>query len=238
VSILQSISIPNPWPAIQPGQLPYVAPDDWPQVHAHNIRVANRYDPEKAAKYRLPLDVFPEPYLGHPDAPILLLNLNPGYNDESPRFHARPPIMDLCVANLRHEVSADIPFYPLHPRYLMNGGSRWWSLRLGEWIERFGKERVARTFFCIELFPYSSVSYSALPSLVPSQHYSIALAKAKLKAGCAVITMRAETRWKELLPGLEHAEHYRTNSRQNVYLTRNNLPAAAASRIERAMRIV
>ncbi len=87
-----------------------------------------------------------------------------------------------------------------------------------------------------ELFPYASRRYSALPNLIPSQRYSSALAAAKIRSGCPVIVMRAETPWRESLPELAQAECYRLKNPQAVYVSRNNLPPEAVRRIEGALR--
>ncbi len=39
--------------------------------------------------HRLHLELLPEPFLGRPDAPVILLNLNPGFNDEDILAHGR-----------------------------------------------------------------------------------------------------------------------------------------------------
>jgi len=236
MSILDALPQSNPWLSLEAGNLPYCTPEDLPFIQAHNARLASRYNPEKARDYHLPLDVFPEPYLGHPDAPILLLNLNPGYKDGDAAVHARQPIMNLCSANLRHTLPAECPFYPLHPRYVLNGGSRWWSLHLGDWIRQYSKEHVARAFFCIELFPYASRKYCGLPDLVPSQRYSIALAAAKINSGCPVIVMRAEAQWQKLVPELKDSTCFRLKSSQSGYLSEKNLSQEAVDRINSVFR--
>lgn len=236
MSVLETVAVPNPWLTIKAGRLPYCTPDDLPLVQAHNTRLSRRYEPENADLYRLPLATFPEPFLGHPDAPVRLLNLNPGHKNDDPIIHAKKPIIDLCTANLRHTSADDCPFYPLSPRYLLNGGSRWWSQRMRDWLEQYGREWVARAFFCIELFPYGSQKYHSLPELVPSQQYSIALAAAKVRAGCTLIVMRAETKWREVVPDLRESGYYPLNSNQSIYLSRNSLPREAAGRIEQELR--
>lgn len=229
--LLSQIGVPNPWREIEPGPPPYRASVDRPVIERHNRRVE--------ALHRCPLDVYPEPYLGDPNAPVLLLNLNPGYNEESPRFHAQPAVTDLCIRNLRHEGS-EYPFYALHPQYLRCGGSSWWSQSLQYWIREYGAERVSRAFFVIEMFPYSSVRYRALSEPLPSQQYSLALVEAKLQAGCTAVIMRQETNWKQRVPALRNA--FVVNNPQSKSLSppdpyrRGNLEPAAVAAIHAALR--
>ena len=144
--------------------------------------------------------MFPEPYLGNPDAPILLLNLNPGYGHSPRQAHAHAAVGRLCIANLRHGIPRDeFPFYPLHPDYMALAQTRWWPEALQGWIEDYGCRLVARAFFCIEFFPYASLRYKRLPEPLPSQEYSIELARAKIDAGCVVVAMRHARQWAKVL---------------------------------------
>lgn len=135
--LLDKIAVPNPWESIIPGQSPY--------VHDHDRSSFERHNRSATDTYRIRLDVYPEPYLGNPEAPVLLLNLNPGWDDFTSAVHAKPTVTKMCIDNLLHKQS-DYPFYPLSPSYRDNGGSSWWSQSLRYWIERHGLERVAHGF--------------------------------------------------------------------------------------------
>ena len=67
------------------------------------------------------------------------------------------------------------------------------------WVRTYGAERVCRAFFCVELFPYASKAYRPLKDTVPSQAYSLSLARAKIRAGCVVVVMRKHREWLEAL---------------------------------------
>lgn len=229
MTVLTQIKTANPWSELRPGHPPYVHATDLSAIEQHSARVA----PE----HRIQLDAFPEPYLGHPDAPILLLNLNPGYADWIRAVHAKPAVAQVCMDSLLHRPS-HCPFYPLSRAYLDNGGSDWWSKHLRFWIDTYGIDTVARAFFCVEYFPYPSIKYKDLGIILPSQRYSFELVQAKVRAGCTVIVMRARTAWATVLPGVDTSKWHGLNSRQSAYVSPGNMPGAACEAVHAAMRRV
>lgn len=83
----------NPWLQL-PAEPPYVLPADRPFVDRFNERARDRH--------RIRLEIIPEPYLGNPDAPVVLLNLNPGFVDDDRGLLLEPPFNDAARANLEH----------------------------------------------------------------------------------------------------------------------------------------
>src|SRR5437762_5162188 len=67
------MKLDNPWKRL-PRKAPFFLPEDRSAIDAFNGSASDRY--------RIRGDTLPVPYLGLPDAPILLLNLNPGYTAE------------------------------------------------------------------------------------------------------------------------------------------------------------
>lgn len=237
MSVVDSLSVANPWVSLTAGPPPHCCPADRPLIDAHNRRLS----PDDVR--RVPLDTYPEPYIGDPEAPILLLLTNPGYGSDARTAHATAAIGQLCVDNLQHRPSP-YPFYPLNPVYLNNGGSHWWSQSLQYWIRRYGAQVVARSVFCMELFPYASRQYPALRQIVPSQEYSIAIAREKLRRGCTTIVVRKHTEWSGLLPELRPGAYHQVLNPQTKSLSpahpgaRGNLTPEAAEAVDRAMRQV
>lgn len=64
----------NPWSSV-PSERPYVLECDRDSVAEYNAK----YDKCRAEKYRLRTDMLPEPFIGRVEAPVVLLNLNPGF---------------------------------------------------------------------------------------------------------------------------------------------------------------
>src|SRR5215217_6664866 len=64
---------PNPW--MQLREAPWVLPQDKVAVGKHNKRY-------QGTAYELRLELRPEPFIGAPAAPVWLLNLNPGFDED------------------------------------------------------------------------------------------------------------------------------------------------------------
>jgi|GEM_PF-1434126 len=188
----------NPW-ATLPDSEPFVLPAD---------RVALEVFAGVPEEHRLHLELLPEPFLGRVDAPVVLLNLNPGFDEQDHTWHVRPVYADALRCNLRHEVSAH-PFYPLDPALEGAPGYRWWSGKTGPLIRECGRHAVANGLLCVELFPYHSRSFGGHKLRLPSQEYSVALVRQAIARGAFIVVMRAKRHWLERVPELaRYADAY------------------------------
>lgn len=210
----------NPWLAL-PTTAPYVLPAE------HNkIERFNHAYPEP--DYRIRLNVLPEPYIGNPQAKVVILSLNPGYDETDPDWHARPDFRSSLVANLRHEPEA-YPFYPLNPAYSGSGIHKWWRSKLNDLIRDTSLSTIAHNVLCVEWFPYHSIKYKAMPKgisggLLPSQAYAISLVTAAVDRGATLIAMRRYQDWAQQVPGLRaYDKVHHLRSPQSGHLSSNNL---------------
>ncbi|MCH7764489.1 MAG: hypothetical protein IIB95_12255 [Candidatus Marinimicrobia bacterium] len=169
--------------------------------------------------------VLPEPYIGNPDAPVILLNLNPGYADEDIEYYQTEFVFRLWRKNLFHQ-TMEYPFYILHPEFDQDlGGTRWWRLKLRQMIEICGVKKVANNICCIEYFPYHSMRYKPLKTVLESQEYNFEMVRKILRNQAIIVMMRREKNWVSVIPELINYKHlYRLNSKQNVAVSRNNCP--------------
>jgi hypothetical protein len=154
----------NPWRAIS--QRPYILPGDEPAMEAFGRKA-------RKAEHQVDLNVFPEPFVGNPDAPIWLLNLNPGLS--TIQHSADAELM--MRASIRLEGKA---FWYLDDRFADTPGGQWWRQKFSSLIAQHGAAKIARSFFCIEMFPYPSIKAGSFPRL-PSQQFTFDL----VNAGCA-----------------------------------------------------
>jgi hypothetical protein len=163
----------------------------------------------------------PEPFLGRPDAAVVLLNLNPGWNEEKdPSNHSRPEFIKRNRDNLLHEPS-DYPFYLLNPD-LQPNRTVWWEERLGDLIKAVNLKAVAQNVLCVEYFPYHSKKYKKCERL-PSQDYSFALVRNAVKRNAIILLMRAKRRWFEAVPELSsYKRRFEPSSFQSAYVSRKN----------------
>jgi hypothetical protein len=203
----------NPWPAL-PSEPPYVLPCDFETIRAYNAK-------HPKENYRLRLNVLPEPFIGTAAAPIVLLNLNPGFDDLDPDDHARVEFQALLRNNYNH-CPSDFPFYSLDPGF-ENGGRRWWEKKLEPLLERFGRKQVARSILCIEYFPYHSRRFNHSNLELPFQEYGFGLIRSSIARGAVVVIMRAEKLWKKKIPELHtYSRTFTLNSPQNVVVSCRN----------------
>lgn len=162
----------NPWKNL-PETGPFLLESDREQILSFNEKVK--------PIVKIQHHVFPEPYIGNPKAPIILLNLNPGYADEDIAYYQDEFVFSLWKKNLLHEMM-EYPFYILHPDFDQElGGTKWWRRRLRQMIEICGVKKVANHICCIEYFPYHSVKFKPQKSILESQKYNFELVQNAIK---------------------------------------------------------
>ena len=172
--------------------------------------------------------LFPEPFLGTPTAPIVLLGLNPGFSGLDSTWHRDPDFLTAMRKNLNH----DCEFFPfLDPRFEKTPGSVWWRKRLRWLIDDTAVELVSRSIFCIELLGYHSTRFKGVPKqisenrLLPSAEYAGHLVRTAIANNKFIVVMRSYRRWCKLVPELvEYKNVFHLNSPQNVALSPANLP--------------
>ena len=152
----------NPWHRL-PDRPPYVLPEDLERVSEFNRRA-------KPEAY-LHLSLIPEPFLGLPDAPIVLLGLNPGYS-----WTIQPITSIRRSASVRTIWPSEsrYPFFLLDPT-ITAPGAVYWKAKLGSLTQKFGAETVVRRTLCVEFIPYHSVNFRHERLSLPSQQYSFDL---------------------------------------------------------------
>lgn len=204
----------NPWIHL-PTVAPYVLQDDLPLIDAFN-RTAIR------TQY-IDTSLLPEPFLGRPDAPVVLLGLNPGWSPHDALWHANPDFAKVSRGNLAH-ASSRYPFYLLNPAH-SSPGYRWWARRLRPLIERLGLDAVATGLLCVEYFPYHSDKYGSRSPRLLSQDYGFALVRSALARRAAVVVLRSSKRWFQAIPELgDYDRRFALRSVQNVTISRRNCP--------------
>src|SRR4051812_28507789 len=104
----------NPWLDL-PSEPPFVLPSDESLLRRHQDWVeSGRAAAQTRELHRIHLDLVPEPHLGDPSAPVVLLNKNPGVGVDDAATHANPAFRSLALLNAVHR-SERWPFYLLDP---------------------------------------------------------------------------------------------------------------------------
>lgn len=206
----------NPWVQFVQ-EFPYLLPSDYQSIIAFNKNVGEAH--------KIRYELLPEPFLGRPDAEIILLNLNPGYSERDLPFYEQAHVQSLWMSNILHK-PLEYPFYLLDPSIADESGSRWWAQKLKSLINLAGRKVVANKVCCIESFPYHSKNFKASKTILESQFYSFYLVKEAVSRRVPVVVMRAERLWFEAVPELSsYPNIFRLNSAQNVSISRNNCPS-------------
>lgn len=203
----------NPWHDL-PKSEPFVLKQDWPFVERHNEKVG--------PDYKIHPELPPEPFLGNPDAPVVLLNLNPGYDPDDLWVYQQDPFARLSRDNLLHR-GGSYPFYLLNPEIENTLGYKWWDSRLRELIKACGRECVAQNVLAVEMMPYHSIKYK--PLVVPSQAYSFELVRRAIQRRAVIVQMHGKNEWPKCFPELMgHQHYYRVNGMMAVHVTPKNCP--------------
>ncbi len=179
----------NPWQEFEynSNDRQHVLKDDEEAIKALEEGIKKKWDHDKTQKeydeYRLRLNLLPEPFVGHKDAPIYLLNLNPGY-DEMNDIEMKVIKKYIIRNNKQENEKDDYPFYWLDPKLKSElkeleknkkkggkykDGCEWWKEKL-KWLvkavkDKTGKDEnecyklVSKKIFCIEYFAYHSNRY-------------------------------------------------------------------------------
>lgn len=172
-------------------------------------------------------DLLPEPYFGRPDAPVVLLTLNPGYSDCDAEFHSSDWFQAAARASLAHAPKPG-PFLHLLPEP-RTPGVDWWMQRTKELREHLGStELVASGLLCLQFIGYKSKSLRGrLRSVnLPSQEYTFELLRRALARDAIICVMRSQSLWESAVPELAQYR-YKVVARnpRSPYITSGNLGA-------------
>lgn len=184
-------------------------------------------------------DVLPEPFIGNITAPVVLLNLNPGFDTGNIEEHARSGFQALIRSNYSQECAA-FPFYYLDPRF-ETAGRQWWEKKLRYLLASgmFQREQLAERFLLIEYFPYHSRRFAHRSLELQSQEFGFGLARSAIAREAVVVVMRAVERWRERIPELRnYSRAFALRSPQNVVLSPGNCPPGGFDLLVSAIRAV
>lgn len=215
----------NPWSEI-PTDPPYVLPMDRPYTDMANAVLSNpssRLHPER----------LPEPRSGPRNAPIVVLQLNPSFDQET----GDSPLSDYDQQRLRAG---------LHDEYAPHIGiadqHRWWRIAFAEPIAHFGgdHQRVARSVCSVEYFPYPSLNFACAHLRLPSQAYQFQLVREAVARNALIVVTRGWSLWLGAVPELYGTlgNVLQTRNPRRVTFSRRNLPQGGYERVIAAIESV
>lgn len=209
----------NPWEHL-PKEPPFVLESDKSLVENFNKELSNK-------KTKIHLELLPDPYLGNPQAKVVLLGLNPGFDESETEFHVENNyLMRTGMENLVHKIT-DYPFYLLNPNNSATKGYQYWNGKRGklkQLIKEFGIDIVAKQIFCIEFFPYHSIEYDIRLPILNSQKYNFYLVRQAIKNNAVIVIMRNEKNWLKYVPELKNYSCcYKLKNYRTPWITRGNI---------------
>ena len=210
----------NPWVQI-PLVPPYVLDEDKRVIFEMNTWYSGK-DQE------IQTQMLPEPYIGNPNAPIIVLTKNPGFDKKSdPYWHSRTDFLKLMRANLNQEDS-DYPFGFLNPAISDSPGAKWHKKSLSKLIRYCSVKEVANKVCSIPYFPYHTAKFSSIPKritqdILPSQLYTQYLVQQAINRGAVIVITLFETKWKELVEDLRNYPKAYPLKSQNTMLSKGNM---------------
>ncbi len=204
----------NPWTQL-PTEAPYLLAGDRDAIFQYNATAS--------VNHTIHTEMYPEPFIGLPDAPILFLGLNPGALEGQLQPPTNPILLQAYADNLRH-AAIDVPFYLLNPT-IGGDGYRWWTKKLRPLLLRYPEQFLSRHILAVEYFPYHSHTWDYRVPFVESQIYTRYLIQQAITREAVIIVMRSYKLWTDAIPDLaSYAHMYRLNSPQNVIISPNNCP--------------
>ena len=213
----------NPWTDL-PTERPYVLATDANALERFNVGTTERH--------RFDLSLFPEPFFGARNAPVVVLNLNPGWSPGDAAVHAQERFAEMSRRSLKHALQP-YPFLHLQPTGQTPGGD-WWRQRTRELSEDVGFDLVATKLACIQFAAYHSKEYAPASPRLPSQNYSFSLVREAIARGAEIVVMRSVTLWLSAVPELAtYGRLHRGANPRAPYRTRGNLKASFAAIAQR-----
>jgi hypothetical protein len=204
----------NPWTKL-PTQ------GDW--VLAEDAALLRAFNHVAKPDARFDLSLYPEPFFGRPDAPVVLLALNPGRGPHDHVTHATPAFAAAARASLVHTLEP-LPFLHLQQPVETPGGA-WWRRIMKPIIATSSLESVARSVLCVQYLGYHSRVFGSRSLQLPSQQYGFHLVRAALRRNATVVCLRSWRLWRVAVPELaEYPAVYRVRNVRNPVLSLSNVP--------------
>lgn len=216
---MKNVPAANPWLTLSK-QPPFVLPQDEPMLDVYNAR----HNPSLTA-YRLHLP--PLPFQGNPEAPILVLGLNPGYDIGDETKQTTDYFLETSFRNYHHDATLPYPLFFLDPQIegsASGKGQQWWYRRLKHLRGLYDDTLLAQALLSIQYVPYRSTTYKSARQTLPSQDYSFALVNQAIERNALIIGLRSRKLWVEAVEGLkDYQRFYTTSSPRNPILSAQQL---------------
>ena len=196
--------------------------------------VIEKFNQNATDTFKVHSEIMPAPFMGNVQtAPIVLLMLNPGYDQEEELKGYYKEYKSFWKNEIQHIQSIpELPLFCLDEQYI--NYSNYWGKKLKPLTSITSKEKVAKNICKIQFFPYHSKKFKAISKKIldkegfenylPSQKYNFHLVNEAMRRNAIIIILRSRIMWFKAIPELkEYKNLHFTNSYLNTILSEGNL---------------
>lgn len=211
----------NPWlslPRVDPNEL--TLPEDRPFLRAHEAT-------NTAPEYRVHRNLYPEPFLGRFDAPVVFLlqnpSVRPSWIEAELRYQRNPAFAAARYSSFSGDKAH---FYLSRPATCDAPGTTWWRKTSCQHVLPLVRD-IANRLLVLEFMPYHSESFDHAHLRLPSQEFTFHLLRQAIARGALVLCARMWPQWVCAVPDLwEHREagNVLMNNSRHPAITRQNTP--------------
>ena len=218
----------NPW-------LNYNPTHDEPGFHTLDKAHALAFNKGMAReRFKLAEHLEPFPYLGNPNAGVVVLLANPGVNEKEAdtRFRLTPDEIAQNRRNLSH-MDLKPGESTIHSTSVSGFESAWLKPRIRELVQATSLDQVSQGVFLANFHAYNSKSWYPIPYTFETQRYSFYLVGEALKRNSIIIMSRNLLGWFTAIPELyDYKNRVNFKSSRSVYITRGNLGTEEFERVK------
>lgn len=225
----------NPWENLEKGSNGFILPADKPIINEFNCKIC------KNEELKIHTDIMPFPFVGNVlEAPIMLLMLNPGYDENENKSGFYDVFKDIFWKQLHHKYDQmEYPYYCLNPSIFPY--SNYWPKRFKQITDITTELKFSQQVCNIQFFPYSSqkMNWDILNKTLKgkyllSQEYNFDLVKKAMHRNALIIFLRrgSQSRWYKAIEGLEsYKNKYIAKAPFGAYLSEGNFSKELITKI-------
>jgi len=204
-------------------------------IIAEERSIIDEFNKSNKEEHRIHKEIMPSPFMGNVEiAPIVLLTLNPGFDEKEEAKGFYKKYLSWFEKNLTHNImDFNLPLFCLDKEYIEY--SPYWYNKLKP-LHLEDEKRIRNLSFklCkIQFFAYTTKKFKNIhdkyfkgnDNYLPSQHYNFYLVRKAMKRDAIIILTRAKKYWFSAIPELEkYPNLYLTNNYRNPIISEKNCP--------------
>lgn len=200
--------VENPWKGIEQSNIFFDGDKDIINKFNEKLKIKGA-DKLEDHDYYIHPDLLPEPYMGNPDANVILLFANPGFGGKEKDDYKATGLREKIFNNLTHS-NLDHPYYYLNPELYdstskgqpkFTEGAKWARRRMSELFDKIKAEELSQKIFTLQLHPYHSARFKKLNDSFKGYNYTMSLFENAIeraeKKNALIVCARSYKHWNE-----------------------------------------